>query len=506
MRQKCKKIIIALCTVACLSTTGFAASPYQFASEAGNRYIWDQESNSGICFPADFSLNYNKLPVGISISSDSMQMELIPQAFDQHEETFWNFAYYSTSKFHLTEALENLQIKSYEENNSRILCATFERQALLHESHYFRYQLLAFIERGRYQGDLLILRSTSPVDLKTALSYYRSGAPVSQATLSTPSERISSPLANQEDPVHTLLPDTLQTDTPLWGIFDPGAPRSLAKVKTLEEELNTDFPLILRYTNFADSFDQLSKDLKNAQEDGRIIELTLQTNEDNRMESSVYAVLDGQYDEEIRQLARLVRDQKDPVLFRLNNEMNGDWCNYSSLHYGLETRLYGDLWQWIYQVFQEEGASNARWVFNPNERSFPNYRWNHMLAYLPPTDQIHAVGLTGYNTGTYYEGESWRSFEEIYQPIYAEYNQIFDYPLYITEFSSSSVGGNKAEWITEMFDSLDQFPRLQGLIWWNFADYDRTGKIARPYYIDETPEVIHAFKSGMEAFKASQMQ
>lgn len=502
MRQKLTMIIFALFTLVCLSTTGFAASPYQFSSDEGKRFIWDQESNSGICFPSDFDLNHDFLPIGISISSDSMQVELIPQDFPDEKETFWNFAYYSTSRFHLTGALENLNIKTFERDRQRILCTTFERQALLHESHYFRYQLLAFIERGRYEGDLLIVRSDSPVDLEAALSYYRFGLRTEKAALSSPSERILSPVSNPEDPLQTLLPATNSGTAPLWGIFEPSAPRSLSKVKTLERQLATDFPLILRYTNFADSFEQLAKDMKTAADDERIVELTLQTNEDNRLDSSIYAVLDGYYDEEIRQLARIVRDQKSPVLFRLNNEMNGDWCNYSALHFGLETRLYRDLWQWIYQVFQEEGATNARWVFNPNERSFPNYRWNHMLAYLPPANQIHAVGLTGYNTGTYYQGESWRSFQEIYQPIYEEYNRIFHYPLLITEFSSSSVGGNKEMWIREMFDVLDQFPRLEGLIWWSYADYDRTGTIARPYYIDETPNVIQAFKSGMEAFKS----
>ncbi len=504
MRHKFKMITLALFTAACLSVTGFAASPYQFASDGGKRFIWDQESNSGVCFPSNFDLNHDFLPIGISLSSETMQVDLIPQDFPDQKETFWNFAYYSTSYFHLTEALENLKIQTLKRDKQRILCATFERQALLHESHYLPYQLLAFIERGRYQGDLLIVRSASPIDLETALSHYRFGPKAERTALSSPSDRVLSPLSNREDSLPALLPESESPTMPVWGIFEPSAPRSLSKVRTLEDQLVTDFPLILRYTNFADSFEQLAKDMKNAQADGRIVELTLQTNEDNRLESSVYAVLDGYYDEEIRQLARIVRDQKDPVLFRLNNEMNGDWCNYSALHFGLETRLYRDLWQWIYQVFQEEGATNARWVFNPNERSFPNYRWNHMLAYLPPANQIHAVGLTGYNTGTYYTGENWRSFSEIYTPIYKEYTEVFDYPFLITEFASSSVGGNKEEWIHDMFKSLDQFPKLQGLIWWNYADYDRSGTIARPYYIDENPGVIEAFKAGFKQFHTGQ--
>lgn len=500
MRQKLSIFIITFLAGICLCTSGFAASPYQFVSTQGNRFIWDQEANSGISFPSGFSFDPNYLPIGISVSSESMLVELIPQTFPNHEESFWNFAYYSTSKIDSTDSLKNVKTKTVQRDNHRILCITFERQKLLHESQYFQYHLLAFIERGPYQGDLLTIRSSTPVNLETALSFYRSGQSLDLNRVANPSARLASPISRSADVAEALLPVT-DGALPLWGIFDPSAPQNLSNVRRLEQELNVKFPLILRYTNFADSYNQLSRDMKTAKSDHRIVELTLQTNEDNRLESSVYAVLNGQYDEQIRALARVVKDQGEPVLFRLNNEMNGDWCNYSALHYGLETRLYKDVWNWIYQVFQEEGASNARWIFNPNERSFPNYRWNHMLAYLPPADQIHAIGLTGYNTGTYYSGENWRSFREIYQPIYDEYLQVFDYPFLITEFSSSSVGGSKSAWIQEMFDDLRHFPELEGLIWWNYADYDRNGKIARPYFIDETPEVMRAFKEGMQAYE-----
>lgn len=502
MRHKIQLISIALFFTFCLTVTGFAveSSPYSFLSEDGKRYIWDIESESGVVFPSGFSFDQGYLPVGISISSDEMQFELISQTFPDKQETFWNFAFYSTSKFSENEALLNLVSKVSIIDENRVFQVSYEREPLLHERHSYRYHQLFFIERGTFQGDLFVARSKTPIDAQTALAYYKAADKKDSILLSTPSQRVVTPISNNENAIPTLLPDG-PSAFPAWGIFEPSAPRYLTKVHALESELNASFPLILRYTSFADSFSQLEKDLAVAKNDQRIVELTLQTNESNRLVSSIYAVLDGKYDEQLHELARVVRDQEDPVLFRLNNEMNGDWCNYSALHYGLETALYRDVWNLIYQIFQEEGASNARWVFNPNERSFPQYRWNHMLAYLPDPDQIDAVGLTGYNTGNYYSGEIWRSFSEIYQPIYREYTQVFNYPFLITEFASSSVGGNKEEWIYDMFDSLDQFPKLEGLIWWNYADYDRKGRIARPYYIDETPEVMRAFKEGLRAYE-----
>jgi hypothetical protein len=504
MKRFIQILSITITLIFSLSGTGYAdsASPYTFAAVEGNRYLWDSESGSGLLFPNGATFNHAFLPVGVSISLDSKEIELIPQAFPQKKESFWNFAFYSTSQFRNTPALLNLSEEIIHINGNRIYRVSYEREALTHESKFYRHHQLFFVERAIYQGDLLIIRSNEPVDIEEALSYYLSGDLLDPSVLQSPSNRVRVPLFNPKNALQILLPNSTANEQPQWGIFEPSAPRSLAKVNTLEAQLDTNFPLILRYANFTDSPEQLQAELLNARSQQRIVELTLQTNEDNGLESSIYSVLNGTYDTELRELARVLRKQNDPVLFRLNNEMNGDWCNYSALYYGMETQLYRDTWNWIYQIFQEEGADNARWIFNPNERSFPQYRWNHMLAYLPALDQIDAVGLTGYNTGNFYPGERWRSFAEIFDPIYEEYDQVFAYPLLITEFASSSIGGDKIKWITEMFNQLPNYPRIEALIWWDYADYAYGGKIARPYYLDETPDVMNAFKEGFKAFNA----
>jgi hypothetical protein len=508
MRHKLLQFSVILIAVVCLSGIGYADTPpsYSFSFESGKRLIWDRESNSGLYYPSGFTFDQDFLPVGLSIQSGDLSIELIPQAFPDQQETFWNFAFYSTSQFQNTAALLNLSEKRIYYNETRIYRISYERDALAHETNHYRYHQLFFVERGTYQGDLLIIRSNEPLSTEEALSYYQSGEIRDPSILQSPSSRVRAPISNPERSHQRLLPNQTASDLPLWGLFQPSAPRSLSNVHALENQLDTSFPLILRYTNFADSLNQLQIDLGVAKSDQRIVELTLQTNENNQLDSSIYSVLNGTYDAALRQLARIVQEQGDPVLFRLNNEMNGDWCNYSALYYGLETNLYRDTWNWIYTIFQEEGATNARWVFNPNERSFPQYRWNHMLAYLPSPSQIDAVGLTGYNTGTYYPGETWRSFAEIFDPIYAEYDELFDFPFLIAEFSSSSIGGDKAKWVADMFEHLPNYPRIEALIWWDHADYASGGKIARPYYLDESLEVLDAFRDGLIQFNANQFQ
>lgn len=110
------------------------------------------------------------------------------------------------------------------------------------------------------------------------------------------------------------------------------------------------------------------------------------------------------------------------------------------------------------------------------------------------------LGVTGYNNGTYYayQGETWRSFGEIYDKVQEEYEPHFiRFPWIITEFASSSVGGDKAAWITDMFQRLGDYPNIRIAVWFSAADYDEAGNPARPYWLDETEETLNAFREGL---------
>ena len=113
------------------------------------------------------------------------------------------------------------------------------------------------------------------------------------------------------------------------------------------------------------------------------------------------------------------------------------------------------------------------------------------------------IGLTGYNNGTYYaeqNGEEWREFEQIYDEVNTKYKDLFgSFPWIITEFASSSYGGDKAKWIDNMFGCLDKYPNIKMAVWFSYADFnEETGVAARPYWLDETPETVEAFARGIK--------
>ena len=91
-----------------------------------------------------------------------------------------------------------------------------------------------------------------------------------------------------------------------------------------------------------------------------------------------------------------------------------------------------------------------------------------------------------------------QSFAELYNDLYAAYSRWFTQPFMITEFASSSVGGDKAAWINNMFTSIKRFDRIKMAVWWDGCDWDANGNIARPYFLDETPATHEAFKKGIK--------
>ncbi|MBE6021022.1 MAG: endoglucanase, partial [Clostridiales bacterium] len=283
-----------------------------------------------------------------------------------------------------------------------------------------------------------------------------------------------------------------------WGVFKWGIDEDWSRLTQLENRLEHSFEILLYYSHFesSDSLERIRRVLTSAQEEGRTVELTLQTkfSEEGNM---VYDILNGEYDEYIRDYAKLLAELKIPVLFRLCNEMNGDWCEYSAYHTSRDTEIFNDMYRYIFGIFMEEGAgAYTIWVWNPNERSFPDYKWNHEYNYYPGDEYVDVIGITGYNTGTYYEGEVWRSFDEIYEPVYERTLDNYSKPIMITEFGCAQAGGDKEEWVEDMYESIKGYSRIKAAVWWDGCDYDEYGNVARSYLIEENEDMVELFKKG----------
>ena len=296
-------------------------------------------------------------------------------------------------------------------------------------------------------------------------------------------------------------------DSLMWGVYtDHVMEKGFEQdIPALEKKLNYNFSVVLAYIHFNGMFptDFMNK----AHENGKMVELTYQltdNNNENLFADSVCMRLyrqDPAAIEKIRQFARDARALGHPFLFRLCNEMNSDWTSYGGVVNMADPDIFVENWRTIYRIFQEEGVDNCIWVYNPNNRNAPPDDWNGALNYYPGNEYVDLIGVTGYNTGTYYYSrwlEEWKDFTEIYDDIQAYYGKYFSaFPWMITEFSSSSVGGDKPAWIRSMFSNIGKYNNIKIAVWFSFADYDENGNVARPYWLDENPDTLMAFRHGL---------
>jgi len=284
-------------------------------------------------------------------------------------------------------------------------------------------------------------------------------------------------------------------DKTLTGIFTQHTfGNYLPSLKKVEKSLGHKFEFVMTYYSFDE---KLRKDeMRQIYDDGRIMMLTMHPwNNGSLLDFVIPQIIEGEYDGYIREWADSIRELGEPVFVRFANEMNGDWDPWCAWFSGKDHDLYIEAWKRVYSIFKEAGADNAYFVWNPHDRSYPDFKWNNAHLYYPGDQYVDWIGLTGYNNGTSHKGDEWREFDDIYGGIYKEYRKLYpNKPIMITEFACNEKGGNKAKWISDAFKYLnDKYSGIKIVVWFNQVD----GKWNYP--ITSSPEAKKAFIEGIKA-------
>jgi mannan endo-1,4-beta-mannosidase len=281
----------------------------------------------------------------------------------------------------------------------------------------------------------------------------------------------------------------------LWGVFTThnSGVDYLEKLKALDRDLGHKFEFVMTYYSLESGFPE--QEVRSIYDDRRVMMLTLQPwRLGNTHDIMIPQILEGKYDQYIKGWAEGIKKVGEPVFVRFANEMNGDWDPWCAWFFGKDHDLYIEAWKRVHNIFREVGADNAYFVWNPHDRSFPDFKWNDPHLYYPGDQYVDWIGMTGYNNGTSHPADTWREFDEIYSDIYNQYKRLYpDKPLMITEFSSNEVGGNKEQWIRTAFKGLaERYKDIRIAVWFDQVD----GKWQYP--ISSSPGSKRAFIEGLK--------
>jgi len=444
--------------------------------------------------PSDMVIDVSMSPVRTVLANNQSQIEIYHDNFNGTVHSGNSYSIYSNMTIPKTNWHTVTLNKRYSVNGLKVKAYGWTRKKLTHVTDDMNYYLNLEFFKSWNEVYTVIIKSEAPItDYARIMNSFKTVSKQGNPQYTRTFDKRVKPMEPElEDFYNSYFNSTSELK---WGVFHPPSPRDMDDLNKLETDLGYEFDILVRYHTFDTPVPM--EELQAAYDEQKYLELTLQTMYYGRTDNQamLYRILDGEFDWYLRKYAQDLKTFGHPVLFRLNNEMNGDWCVYSAYHHGKDTEVYKESWKYVYRLFKEEGVDNVLWVWNPHDLSFPGFKWNHYLNYFPGEDYVDIVGLTGYNTGTYYKGEVWRTFDEIYPHIYKEYQERFNYPMMITEFGTNHVGGDKAAWIKDMLSKIHTYDEIKVAVWFNGTDYDSKGKPARVYRLDDSEEVMDVFRT-----------
>ena len=455
-----------------------------------------------IIIPGNLKLNEDIVSVKSRFESDNLVVEVF---YDNFYNTINSHATYRN--YGRRGILRNPEFTITNEYDCNFNGLTghitlFERRKVKsHQPDRNYYGTVTFV-RDTYESITVFMKSSSPLNIGEILPEFK----FIEKTKILKEDAVFHPEQKNFDEQTQDFYDKyfINNEKVDFGIFEPTFPKYPYRLQQIEKMLDYNFPVTLLYNNFSLPFktDSMNK----AKESGKVVEYGLYTTDiiNDKEKDITLDILEGKYDRYLDELAQKFNEYDYPVLFRPNNEMNGEWVLYCSHKVGKDTDLFIDCWRYIYDKFEDHGVDNLIWVWNPNEKSFPDFSYNNYLCYYPGDKYVDVVGLTSYNTGNYYKGEIWRSFPEAYDHFYYDYIERFTHPMMITEFSSAALGGDKAKWFEDMFNIIYKYDWIKIAVLWNGRDYDRTKEeitVSRDYTIDSEDTVINAVRNGLNKFK-----
>lgn len=288
----------------------------------------------------------------------------------------------------------------------------------------------------------------------------------------------------------------------LLGASDASTKNSYEKIISLEDTLNTTFPLIHIYSAWGSKPDnEFPLVAVNTIHDmGSVPLITWEpwvsdfdesvfkvAKDQDREYKSMQTVAYGVYDLYIKKWALKAKDYGHPIYLRFGHEMN-DPVRYSwgpMNDNGPEE--YIKAWQHVHDIFKWVGADNVIWVWSPHT-SYGYYEY-----YYPGEKYVDVVATGVLNYGTVAPWSEWWSFREIFGNHYNELTR-FNKPIMIAELGSLSMGGNRSKWFEEALHDLpQQYPALKWLVFFHYsADYTVTSRSVNWYFKNEpaTTDVI----------------
>jgi beta-mannanase len=205
-------------------------------------------------------------------------------------------------------------------------------------------------------------------------------------------------------------------------------------------------------------------------------------------------VIEGRYDEFIREFATEAKAWGHPFFLRFDWEMNGNWFPWAEGVNGNTSGQYVAAWRHVHDIFASVGAGNVSWVWCPFVD--PAGTLTDLSSLYPGNEYVDWTGLDGYNWGTNPASpRGWKTFDQLFSDSYGEIAEGIapSKPMMLGEFGSSEQGGSKAEWIKDALSRIPTaYPQIRAALW--FDKFDDS----MDWPIETSASATQAFAEGVQ--------
>ncbi|RCX15554.1 dockerin type I repeat protein [Anaerobacterium chartisolvens] len=179
-------------------------------------------------------------------------------------------------------------------------------------------------------------------------------------------------------------------------------------------------------------------------------------------------IKDGRADAYITKMAQDIKSYGKEIWLRPLHEANGNWYPWAIGYPGkVNTNdTYKAAFKHIVTIFRNNGVSNVKWVYTVNCSNVGD--GTSYTGFYPGDDYVDYTSIDGYNWGTTQSwGSVWQTFDEIFSQPYNALKAI-DKPIMIAEWASTEIGGDKAKWISESFNTISaSYSRIFAAVWFS---------------------------------------
>jgi hypothetical protein len=196
-------------------------------------------------------------------------------------------------------------------------------------------------------------------------------------------------------------------------------------------------------------------------------------------------VIDGKYDDYIREFARDAKATGDTVLLRFAHQANSDYLPWGwdgGSNYGNTVDTFKSMWRHVHRIFDEVGASNVKWVWtvatqtcggDGKDVAFTVTNCMSRPLGYPGDEWVDYVGFTWENWGAAPSGSvipsgPWTSLVDGIKPVVNKLTGITSKPVIAAAIASAPDGGDRARWIRDGYKNVyDKLPAVVAIVWLN---------------------------------------